>query len=181
MQRIGSEHVVYLNKGFKKLSKVLTDGSNTFCFFRGRICLEDEDIYNILLLSTDVKGNYKNIDLSVDMNPGEDKIYYSRKMHPFRNERDIISALDTVLQEYLDILEDVAIRNIYWDISDVVNITEGYILECKDDDRYDIVLSNKQSSSYNYEFSEGIKTINGDIMMIQDWSERSLYVLEKNI
>lgn len=126
-----------------KLSKLISEGTDAFAFYRGEIYEVSEGILGMYLIASDVNGNFVPLQVIINQVTGSFKYEYGNAKNWFRfnNEKAIFDAIiETIM-----VAESFkfSLSTIYFEVA-----TEGYKRGCAEPDP-------KEAGSYiMYIFSE---------------------------
>lgn len=154
-----------LNMAFRSLSTILQDSTTQYALFRCRLTMIDEDTANLLFLASDDGGRWKNVSLDVDFD--NDNIFYSKKVIPFENERNILLQVDNLINYALESFP-VDVGDIYWDLNNISPFSTGYV--CNTAEGNILVLDNGQCRQSNLCTGDAFDACEGDRVITMDWT-----------
>ena len=127
-----------------KLSKLISDGTDVFAFYRGEIYEVSEGTLGMYLVASDVNGNFVPLQVSINQVTGSFKYNYgnsAKNWFRFNNEKAILDAIIEVIMVSESF--NFSLSTIYFEVA-----TEGYKRGCAEPDP-------KEAGSYiMYIFSE---------------------------
>ena len=159
---IKPEYLKKLNNSFKELSKALQGSTTVYALFRGCLYPLSESEYMLALLASDEDGNWKKVELQINFDV--DDILYEKKVVPLENTRNIMIAVDNVLND-LDKIP-ISFERVYFDLNHTVDYAAGYLESLQTRDV--ILLDNLQCYETNYCFSDAI-TVVKDKELVSGW------------
>lgn len=178
VSKLKSNYVSLINQHMSRFSNIIQEGNQKYGFYRGCISIsedsvmegteEDNIIYCISLLASDINGTFKVIKFDVDFDRN-DLIYYNSKwdIH-FSNEKEVMNGLYSIIEDLLDKVP-VDFDKFYWDFNQYLSFKQGFVISSKKSTY--IMMDNGQS--YTAEHSQCIgsasETCKGDKVLCGTW------------
>lgn len=157
------EVIVKLQDSFAMLSKLLSEGTKEYEVYRGCLYGVSEDVYELVLLCSNIDGNWRVLSLSIDFDAND--IIYEKKTVPFKNTRGIMSAVDTIIFEDLEKIPPI--DRVYFELNNNYKFKNGYYVEASDGMSY-VMLDVDQEWSSKYCFTDAGE-ISLDKWLTMDW------------